>query len=54
MDSAKERLEDAKKLLNVLYFKDIETILRSPSSLKLTDDGYKLLATAYAIHLNYL
>lgn len=54
MNSAKERLEDAKKLLDVLAFVDIEAILRSRAALKLTDEAYKLFTTAYAIHLNWL
>lgn len=54
MNSAKERLENAKKLLDVLAFVDIETVLRSPAALKLTDEAYRLLTTAYTIHLNWL
>lgn len=54
MSSAKERLKDANKLLDVLSFVDIETIIRNPAALKLTDEAYDLLTTAYAIHLNCL
>lgn len=54
MNSVKERMADAKKLLDVLAYVDIEAILRSPAALKLSDEAYNLLTTAYAIHLNLL
>lgn len=52
MSAAEERKTDAAKLLEIMSFCDIETILRSPAALSISSEAYRLLTTAYVFHLN--